>query len=678
MTPTLRGQAAKWLIASLLAVAGCAGAPPATRPAGLDPAGFDPAVRVQDDLYRAANGRWLQTAELPADRAEFGAFHGLRDRSDERVRALVEELQAKPQPDGSDAQKLALYQSAFVDTVTIDRLGLAPLAPALAEIAALRSRAELARWLGRAQGRVDTVLGLWVAPDAGNPEVELVYTRQGGLGLPDRDYYLQDDERFVRARAAYEDYLTRLGTLAGDADAAAHARQVMALERLVAQSHWPRAELRDPLKLFNPMGVDALPTLAPGFDWPAFLDAAGLAGLTRISVSQPNQATALARLLDERPLAEWQAYLRLRLLDGFAEVLPQGFRDARFAFRGQALTGAKEERPRWQRGIVELNGALGEAIGRLYVERHFPPAHKAQMQRLVAQLTAAYGESIDGLAWMGPQTRAQARDKLARMNLKLGYPDHWIDYSALSIRADDAFGNRARAGRFDWERRAARAGRPVDRTRWFTTPQTVNAFYNPFLNEIVFPAAMLQPPFFDPAGDDAANYGAIGAIIGHEISHGFDDSGSRFDGTGRLRNWWTDDDRRAFEAIGARLVAQFEQYQPLPGKTLNGRLTLGENIADLSGLQIAFKAYRRSLGGRPAPVIDGRSGEQRFFLGWAQAWRYKNRDELALQRLSVDPHAPPRFRANGAVVNHDGFHETFGTRPGDGLYKPADERIRLW
>ncbi len=663
------------VMALLMSAAVAFGATPSS---GLDLSGFDAAVRVQDDLFRAANGSWISKTQIPADKPEYGSFIELRDLSDQRVRVIVDELGTQPQKPGSVEHKIAAFYGAYVDTAGIDRAGLKPAQAMLDSIAAIQSRADLARWLGQAQGQIDTPIGLWVMPDFKDPSTNLALTWQGGLGMPDRDYYLKDDDRLVKARAAYTDYLTQLASLAGQKAPKEVAHQVLALETRIAQAHWDKVENRDPVKIYHPMKPGEMAKLAPGFDWAAFMTAGGLTGIDRISVSQPSAATAIAKLLAEVDLAQWRQYLTLRVLDENAEVLPKAFRDARFAFKGKALTGTSEDKPRWKKGIDEVNGALGEALGQVYVARYFPAGDKARMTELVANLMAAYGSSIDGLTWMTPATKAAAKVKLSKYTLKIGYPDKWRDYSALEARAGDAFGNRARSGRFEWQRIAARAGKPVDRAEWGMTPQTVNAYYNPSLNEIVFPAAILQPPFFDVTADDAVNYGAIGAIIGHEISHGFDDQGSKFDGDGKLRNWWTDADRKAFEAIGAKLVAQYEKYEPIPGKTLNGKLTLGENIADLSGLQIAYKAYERSLGGKPAPVLDGYTGEQRFFLGWSQAWRAKVRDERAMQLLTVDPHAPPQFRANGSAVNHDGFHEAFGTKPGDAMYKPAAERIRIW
>ena len=650
----------------------------ATPSSGLDLPGFDTAVRAQDDLFRAANGAWVSKTEIPADKSSFGTFIQLRDLSDQRVRVIVEELAAKPQAKGSVEQKIAAFYGAYSNLAAIDKAGLVPVQAMLKSITAIKTRRDLARWLGQAQGTVSTPVALWVTADFKQPQMNRAVTWQGGLGMPDRDYYLSADDKLTQTRKAYEDYLTTLAHLAGEKQPAAMAAQVLALERRIAEVHWDKVENRNPVKRYNPMTPAELAQLAPGFDWPVFLAAGQLAGIDRLSVSQPSAVVGIAKLFAEVPLKQWQAYLKLRVLDDAAGVLPKAYREAHFAFHGAALTGAKEEMPRWQQGIGEVNGALGEAIGQVYVARHFPPVYKARMVELVANLMTSYGDSIDGLAWMSPATKTAAKDKLSKYSVKIGYPDVWRDYSKLDVRAADAFGNRARSGRFEWARVAQRAGKPVNRSEWRMTPQTVNAYYNPSMNEIVFPAAILQPPFFDMAADDAVNYGAIGAVIGHEISHGFDDQGSQFDGDGALRNWWTDADRKAFDAIGAQLVAQYEKYEPIPGKTLNGKLTLGENIADLSGLQIAYKAYLRSLGGKPAAVIDGYSGPQRFFLGWSQAWREKAREERSMQLLTTDPHSPPKFRANGAAINHDGFHEAFGTQPGDEMFKASEQRIRIW
>ena len=657
-------------------VCNCFGAAPA---AGLDLSGFDPDVRVQDDLFRATNGRWLEVTDIPADKPRYGSFMQLSDLADTRLRAIVDDLTARPQEDGSVEAKIAAFYAAFLDTDAIDAAGLDPMAPLIDEIDAIATARQLAQWQGRMQGRLDTPVRLWVRPDFDQPDLYRALTWQGGLGLPDRDYYVKtDDPRLAAARAAYAAYLTTLATLSGDTQAPYAAERVLTIERRIAEAHWDAVANRDPRRLHNLMTPHALAALAPGFDWGAFLGAAGLGEIDHLSVSQPSAISAIAQLFAEVPLADWKLYFKLHCLDQAAPLLPKAFREARLAFRGTALTGATAERPRWQQAMAELDQSLGDALGRLYVARHFSAEHKASMQVLVDHLLAAYRESIDKLHWMTAATRARARDKLGKYKAKIGYPDRWRDYGGLDVREGDALGNAARSAHFEWERLAARAGQPVDRDEWSLTPQTVNAYYDPSRNEIVFPAAILQPPFFDLAADNAINYGAIGAVIGHEISHGFDDMGSHFDGDGALRNWWTAADRLAFDAVGAKLVAQYAAYEPIPGRHLNGQLTLGENIADVSGLQVAYAAYCLAAEGQAGSTIDGYTGAQRFFLGWAQAWRDKVREERSLQLLISDPHAPAEFRANGAAVNHDGFHKAFATEPGDAMFKPADERVRIW
>ncbi|SEL79468.1 putative endopeptidase [Roseateles sp. YR242] len=645
---------------------------------GLDLSGADKTVRPQDDLFRAANGHWLSHTAIPNDKSSFGAFTVLSDLSDKRVRTIAEDLAAKKAKAGND-QKIGDYFSAYLNTNAIDKAGLAGVRPLLDSINAIQTREQLATWIGQATGVVSTPLGLDIEADYQDPGTNRLQAGQDGLGLPDRDYYLKkDDERLAKALGAYRTYLETLARQAGLKDPADAAQRVLALEHTLAEAQWDKVDLREPTKVYNPMTPAELAAKAPGFDWKAYFTAASVPQLDKLVVLEPSYFTAAAKLLGEASLDDWKLYLTLHALDEHAEVLPKAFRDAHFAFHGQALSGLKVDQPRWQKAVEHVNGALGEAIGQEYVKRYFPAADKARMLALVNNLLEAYKSSIDGLSWMTPATKAQAQDKLSKYMIKIAYPDTWRDYAALDVRAADALGNAQRAARFEWQRKAAQASKPVDRRDWLMTPQTVNAYYNPTMNEIVFPAAILQPPFYSPQADDAVNYGAIGAVIGHEISHGFDDQGSQFDGNGALRNWWTDEDRKAFDAIGARLVAQYEGYEPIPGKHVNGKLTLGENIADLSGLQIAYKAYLRSLGGKPSPVINGYTGEQRFFLGWAQAWRQKRREERELTLLTIDPHAPTEFRANGAAVNHDGFHQAFRTKEGDKMYKAPNDRIRIW
>ena len=645
---------------------------------GVDRSGMDKAVRPQDDLFLAVNGTWVKNTEIPADKSAWGTFYELRDRTDHQVRDLVEGLQAKNPAPGTNAQKVNDYFRAFLDEAAIDKAGLAPIEASLKDVDSVKDAGMLVGLMGHWQGVVRTPLLVDANPDLDDPSVYIADFRQSGLGLPDRDYYLKADERFAKARTAYTDYLTKLFSLAGDTDGAAHAAQVLALETKIATAQWPREQTRDPKLGHNPKTPAELEALAPSFDWNTFEAQSQLPPGKIIVVRQPSYVTALAGLVKSEPLDTWKLYLKARRLDGAANVLPKGFRDASYEFHDVAITGLKQEQARWQRGVAQTNGALGEAIGQLYVGQYFPPAYKARMQALVANLMKAYSQSIDGLTWMSPATKKEAHLKLSKYNVKIGYPDAWRDYTALEVRPGDALGNSDRGDAFEYRRQIVRVGGKVDRTEWGMTPQTINAYYNGNMNEIVFPAAILQPPFFNVAADDAVNYGAIGAVIGHEISHGFDDKGSQLDGDGRLRNWWTDEDRKAFDAVTGRLVAQYSAYEPLPGQHLNGKLTLGENIADLSGQQISYKAWKLSLNGKPAGKIDGLTGEQRFIYGFAQVWRSKVRDERELQLITTDPHSPGQFRADGATINADAFHDAFKTKPGDKMWKAPDERLRLW
>ncbi|MCV2353330.1 M13 family metallopeptidase [Paucibacter sp. B2R-40] len=646
---------------------------------GLDLPGFDQAVRAQDDLYRHSSGSWLKSGSIPADKAEvYGA--DMPAVVDQRIRRILQELASKPQAKGSNAKKIGDYHAAYLDTVAIDKAGLAPIKPLLAEIAALKTAQQLAAWAGRAQGQIETPIWLWGGfADFMNPGLNRVMAWQGGLGLPDRDFYLKlDDAQFTTARTAYLAYLTELARLAGLSKPADLALRVLSLETRLAQAHTPLSEARNPAKMYNPLSAEELIAQAPGFDWQSFLAAAKISGEDKVTVTQLDTAIATARLFAELPLADWQAYFTLRSLDAAAQVLPAGFRAAHFAFHGKAITGAQLDRPRAKRALEQVSEALNDALAEQYVARHFSPAHKQRVETIFQSVLAAYQQLMAANSWMEPATKAAALDKLSKYKAKIGHPDSWRDYGALEVRAGDAFGNQQRAKCFAWEHKAAAAGKAMDRKAWAMSPLEVNAFYDPMGNEINMTAGILQAPLFEMQADDAANYGGIGATIGHEISHGFDNMGAQFDGDGVMRPWWTEADRKAFEALGARLVTQFNALEALPGKTVNGELTLPENIADLVGVQIAFKAYQASLGGRAAPVIDRYSGEQRFFLSFAQSWRVKRRDKRTLQLLSSDPHAPNEFRANASAQNVDGFHEAFGTQAGDKMFKPAAARVRLW
>lgn len=652
-------------------------AEPSPPPSGLELAGRDTGVRPQDDLFAHANGSWLKTTEIPADKASWGAFELLRERTLEQLHALIEALPAEPED--HNAQLIGHLYRDLLASNDQPRRDLAVFAEEFAAIDGLRHHDELPALFARlSRLGASTPLGAWIDQDRKDSSVYTVYLSQGGLGLPDRDYYFDASDKGESLRAGYGNYLRELLTLAHDGDnAESRSNAVLALETSLAEHHWTRVANRDAEKTYNPTPGDTLLD-GLGEPWRAFLDNLDIAGRESYVVRQPSYLAELDGLVTGTDLAVWRDYLKLQLLDAYAPYLGSDFDRAQFDFYGKQLNGTPEQEPQWQRAIGFLNGTLGEALGQLYVEQHFPPAAKARMEELVANLKRAFHDSISTLPWMTPATRARALEKLAAFNTKIGYPDKWEDYSTLEIRPDDLIGNIRRVRAWYHQREVERLGQPVDRDEWFMPPQTVNAYYSPSMNEIVFPAAILQPPFFHPDADDAVNYGAIGAVIGHEIGHGFDDQGSRYDGKGNLDNWWSDEDRAHFEALGKRLAAQYSRYEPLPGEFINGELTLGENIGDLGGLSMALRAYELSLNGREPPAIDGYSGRQRVFMGWAQAWRVKRRDELVSQLLKTGPHSQPEFRVNGVVVNIDGFHDAFATRPGDGLYKPQDQRIRIW
>jgi putative endopeptidase len=668
------------LCAAALAGAGCTIGMRSGSGAGIDRAAGDPSVRAQDDFFRRVNGRWLKATEFPADKAYLGSFEALHDKIQVELRGLVEKA-AQTRANADEARIADLYES-FVDEAAVERAGIAPLAGELAVIDALQSPAQLPAVMGRmTRLGVSMPLGMYIDQDSRDARRYVPQIVQAGLGLPDRDYYLvADDAKFKDARASYLAYLTRLLELSrAPGDAAASARAVLGLETALAQGQWARVDTRDPVKTYTRVELAALAPLAPGFDWPAWLAATGLAGKTGdVIVRQPSYLTTVAAQLSATPLPVWKAYLRTHLLGSYASFLAKDFVDARFAYVGTTLSGTTENLPRWKRGVGFVEASAGESLGKLYVDAYFPPASKARMEKLVANLLAAYRESIDAIDWMSPATKKEAQAKLATFAPKIGYPKRWIDYGSLETKKGDLIGNVRRAREFDYARDLAKLGKPVDRDEWFITPQTVNAYYNASLNEIVFPASVLQPPFFDPKADDAVNYGAIGAIIGHEISHGFDDAGSQFDGTGNLRVWWSDEDRKRFEAKTRILVSQYSAFSPFPGYHVNGELTLGENIADNAGLEIAYKAYHRSLAGKPAPVIDGTSGDERFFYGFAQAFRGKARDAVLLTQIKSDPHSPDEFRVNGAVRNHAAFYATFAVKPGDPMYLPPERRVSIW
>ena len=598
-----------------------AAAEPSLR-SGLDLAGFDRSVRPQDDLYRFAGGTWLSTTEIPADRSNYGTFSKLEDDALESLRTLTEAAASDAtRAPGSDAQKLGDLFTAYMDTSRIEARGLEPLAAELGRIDSLQSTRDVFGYFGRAQRfGIASPVNAYVGQDRRQSTRYIAGLSQGGLSMPDREYYLTDDARNVALRAQLQRYIARLFELAGRKDGAAAAERILQLETRIAKLHWTRVENRDPVKTYNKTSVAAAAELAPQFEWRVFLEGLGpeAAVIAEFDIRQPTYLRELAPLVQSTPVEVWREYFRYRLLDANAAFLPEAFDQARFEFREKALSGVQAQQPRWRRGLRLIDRTIGEIAGRLYVEKSFPPEARERIRELVANLRRAFEQSIDSLEWMGPQTKAEAKQKLVRFSVKVGYPDKWRDYSALQIRADDLIGNLQRANEAEFLRQMRRLTQAVDRDEWFMTPQTVNAYYSPPMNEIVFPAAILRAPFFDPLADDAVNYGGIGGVIGHEISHGFDDSGRRYDGEGNLRDWWTFDDNVRFRERAGRLVAQYEKYQPIEGRNINGNLTLGENIGDLSGLAVAYRAYQLSLGGREAPVIGASRSDLTITLGWSQ------------------------------------------------------------
>jgi putative endopeptidase len=662
-------------------------AAPAVAPlaSGIELQNIDTNVRAQDDFYRYVNGKWLASAEIPADRARYGAFDQLRDTSLDQLRAVVESLAQSTSTADADQQKLVDLYATFMDEAAADRLGLKPLRAEFARIDGVHRKSQIPALVAHFNRiGVGAPYEPQVHQDAKDSTRYVFDLNQGGLGLPDRDYYLQNDERLTQIRVQYAKHIETMLQLAGEPTARAHveAAQIVALETALARVQWTKVENRDPVKAYNRFDVAALPGLAPGYDWNAYLSESGVKGTTDyLVVSQPSYITAFNSLINSVPLPVWKVYFHWHLLSEFAPYLSKPFVDEHFAFYGKMLRGIAQNQPRWKRGVNLLDGALGEGLGRLYVERYFPAQAKARVDELVHNLLAAYRADIGTLTWMGPQTRQKAIDKLTLFETKIGYPVKWRDYSALRIVKGDLVGNVFRADEFEYQRNLNKLGTPVDRNEWEMTPQTVNAYYDPEHNEIVFPAAILQSPFFNAAADDAVNYGAIGAVIGHEISHGFDDQGSQYDGFGNLISppgWFTQADLDAFKVKTKALVAQYAAYSPVPGYPINGELTLGENIADNSGIAIAYKAYKLSLGGKDAPVIDGLSGEQRFYMGFAQVWRGKVRDNEAIRLIKSDPHSPMEFRGTVPFRNQPGFYEAFGVKEGDKMYLPPDQRVIIW
>ncbi|MDP3659446.1 MAG: M13-type metalloendopeptidase [Phenylobacterium sp.] len=643
---------------------------------GFDLTGRDAAVGPGESFFLYANGTYLKRTEIPADRSRYGNFDALNELSVNRMRAVADKAAGDPSAQGEQALVGALYKS-FLDETKVEALGAKPLEQDLAKVRAARDKTEIARLMGAAvKGFGGSFFTAAIYDDAKDPMNYTVYLGQGGMGLPDRDYYLEP--RFAPQKTAYEAYVAAMLGRIGWKDPQGAAKAIVALETEIAKVSWTRTERRDDEKTYNPYLLPDLVALAPGFPWKAYLDAADLGGVQRVIASENTAFPKIAAIYAATPLDVLKAWTAFNVADNAAPYLSSGFEQAHYQFRDKTLSGQPEQKPRWKRAVNVVDSQIGEALGKAYVAAYFPPESKAKMEALVNDIKTAMGQRIERVSWMSPQTKAKALAKLAKFTVKIAYPDKWRDYTGLSLKADDLYGNVERATAFDWAYRVGRLGKPVDRSEWGMTPPTINAYYSSTKNEIVFPAAILQPPFFDPDGDPAINYGGIGGVIGHEITHGFDDQGRKSDGDGRLSDWWTAEDAAKFQVQADKLGKQYSAVEVLPGAKINGDLTMGENIADLGGLLLALDAYHISLGGKPAPVIDGFTGDQRVFLGWAQVWRSKNREDSMRKQLVSDPHSPPQYRVDLPVRNIDVFYEAFGVKPGSAMYVAPEDRARIW
>lgn len=650
--------------------------PARSGPWGFDLAGRDPAVSPGQDFFEYANGGYMKTLVIPPDRSRYGTFDALRALSESRLHSLLETAAADPAATGDEALIGTFYKAAM-DEARVEALDAAPLADDLAIIRAAKDRVTLAALMGKANKTFNGGLfGVGIGNDAKSPNRYAIYISQAGLGLPDRDYYLEAS--FAPQKAKYQAYVAQTLKAVNWPDADAQAKAIVDLETAIAKASWSKVQQRDPVATYNPMTPAELATLAPGFPWAAYLDAADLGGAARVVIAEKPAFPALAAIYADTPISTLQAWAAFELVDNASPYLSKRFVDANFEFRNKTLSGQPEQKPRWKRAAALLDEQIGEAVGKVYVSKYFPPESKAKMEALIADLRVALAARIEHVSWMSDATKAKAEEKLRQFTVKVGYPEKWRDYSGLSLSPTDLYGDVRRGAAFDWARQVKRLPGPVDRAEWGMTPQTVNAYYNPLQNEIVFPAAILQPPFFDPSADMAVNFGAIGGVIGHEMTHGFDDQGRQFDGTGTLADWWAPQDAAKFTAQTERLGAQYSSYEPIKGAHVNGGLTMGENIADLGGLLLGLDAYHLYLKGAPAPVLDGVTGDQRVFLGWAQVWRGTSRDDALRRQLVTDPHSPPHERVDGVVRNIDAWYAAFDVKPGDALYLAPDQRVRIW
>jgi putative endopeptidase len=644
---------------------------------GFDIVGMDPTVKPGDDFYRYANGKWLATEKIPADQVDWGTFTTLAVQTENQLHGILEALPADAQT-GTPEQKARDYYRAYLDVAAIESVGMAAAEPGLKEIADAKSYADIARLMGRPGLSIAAPVNVGPTLDEKNPDRYIIGVSQGGLSLPDRDYYLKKDAQFVELRKKLVTHVEHILALAGDKDAAKSAKDILEIETQIAERHWPADKRRNRSLTYNLRTRDELTKMAGNYPWSELLAAGGLQNRKEFVVGELSAVESLAKYFTTVPVERWREYARYHYIVAFASTLPKAVDDEAFDFYDHILSGQPEQRDRWKRAVNATDGALGEVLGQVYVKKYFPPEAKQKMADLVENLRKAYAQRINNVPWMSAETKTVALEKLAAFHPKIGYPDKWRDYSKLEIRPGDAFGNEVRSRVFSWQFYVERLDKPTDRDEWFMSPQTVDAYYNPVFNEIVFPAAILQPPYFDPNADIAINYGGIGGVIGHEMSHGFDDQGAKSDAHGVLRTWWKPEDEKAFEKLVDALVAQYNQYEPLPGMHINGRLTAGENMGDLGGLTIAHAAYELALNGKTPEVLDGFTGEQRFFLSWAQVWRNLDRDEALRNRLLVNPHSPGKFRVEGVVRNIDDWYSAFDVKPEDKLYLAPDQRVRIW
>jgi len=647
---------------------------------GIDQELISEQIRPGDDFYRYSNDKWLETTKIPADKSDYGIFTVLDDQTQQQVRELIEAVAADTNAaKGTAAQKVGDLYRSYTDLKRRNQLGIKPIEPLINEVKEVDSMDAMGRVMGKLHRfGIATPIGLYVSVDARNSDRYITYIDQSGITLPDRDYYLQDEPQYVKLRKEFAAYAADLLDAVGFEDTEAMGRSVVEIETAIAKQQWTKTENRDPVKTYNLRSSDEVQAMVAPFSWTAFRTAYQLAADEPIVVGQPSYFESLGELAGDFTLEQWKAYQAFQVVDAYAGNLSESLEKRHFDFHGTAISGIDEQRPLWKRAVSTTGSVLGELVGQLYVERHFTPEAKERMNELVDNLKRAFAGRIESLDWMGEGTKKQALEKLTQFNTKIGYPDVWKSYEALKIAKHSLAANTLAAAEFESDRNLTKLGEPIDRNEWHMTPQTINAYYNPTMNEIVFPAAILQPPFFNLQADDAVNYGGIGAVIGHELSHGFDDKGSKFDGKGNLRNWWTEEDRMEFDRRAAGLVKQYNEYRPVEDMAINGELTLGENIGDLGGLSVAFAAYRLSLDGKEAPVIDGLTGDQRFFLGWGQVWRRLYRDAELRKRLIVDPHSPSQYRVNGIVRNMDAFYEAFDIKPGDAMYIAPADRVRIW